>query len=895
MLKFSICSGAWILMILLFVASVVRAKNYNILNTVDSLCHYHHNHCYHRYCAQLETANYTSVTSSHILQDFTNNTLNDTYLHNISFTGLFESNNNSKVTVKYSDNSQRSRENKLKSVSPYSKNASIPNFFLSTINDYVRDPNNLDIRLILLSNDILSKLPRKRDNLLWKRRTLCSVLDDGTYSAETAFQRDVSSEINERENTGQRKTLSDYDGSIFMNAMEDADSLTTHVRVKRSGSDSNPHSSIAYQQSYLKDLANSFPRNSYESLNENSYDDDLSFDTKREINSEEYFANDEQSIEPGNEKVEFENDRSRISDTDPLAISLSSSSDETSPHDNKELAEKDLESNQFDNQQTMSEEPSKKFVSFTDRRYQDIDSDINLSEDPTLSVELVRKKRDDFEKAQSKGNLEDKDLSSSQDGLSDPVPAKNDHKNELEPDKTVDSCKTEKELIDVEKVKRDLSRHGKLSSLAIANFKADLLRFKRRAKNDRREKSSKAKKKRKHEEKKHDTSSRSRKTVRTKNAIQSTVARERKSDETRGEGKSKVGFARLVSKAANNKNNFRRRSVKVKKSIESTNSENDRSSTRVRSKKVGESIHDNSAPLLAAQTGSDVGGVTVDEKGNAPTLNENHPSLLENERSITEQGRKLRAKREKRMKPRHGFLNEDDELRYYENIHEHEPETAGCDNQDERSQSSGGNEAEGRRAARSIEEVKELAKKLVTKVNELENYLNVDEGKQNDGGEKRIETRAIDDLCSNVTTACAVLKETPKIVQRCAPLKSTNHEHTSTAKIVVERKADTGGNVNKVKRARGKNNVSMQKKRSTGERVVKTPSSTSRTVRGENAKEGLKWGRWTDWSSCSVTCGKGRQIRWRYCLHDCGSAETEMEEKACQLPACPPGKFLGIF
>ena len=60
-------------------------------------------------------------------------------------------------------------------------------------------------------------------------------------------------------------------------------------------------------------------------------------------------------------------------------------------------------------------------------------------------------------------------------------------------------------------------------------------------------------------------------------------------------------------------------------------------------------------------------------------------------------------------------------------------------------------------------------------------------------------------------------------------------------------------------------------------------------------KSHQKWDRWTDWSSCSVTCGKGRQIRWRHCIRECYIAETEMEEKACQLPACPPVKFLGIF
>lgn len=75
-------------------------------------------------------------------------------------------------------------------------------------------------------------------------------------------------------------------------------------------------------------------------------------------------------------------------------------------------------------------------------------------------------------------------------------------------------------------------------------------------------------------------------------------------------------------------------------------------------------------------------------------------------------------------------------------------------------------------------------------------------------------------------------------------------------------------------------------------------SGAPKYARGEyrtRRRSRRKWGRWMDWSSCSVTCGKGRQIRWRHCLRDCHDAETEMEEKTCQLPACPPGKFLGIF
>lgn len=55
-----------------------------------------------------------------------------------------------------------------------------------------------------------------------------------------------------------------------------------------------------------------------------------------------------------------------------------------------------------------------------------------------------------------------------------------------------------------------------------------------------------------------------------------------------------------------------------------------------------------------------------------------------------------------------------------------------------------------------------------------------------------------------------------------------------------------------------------------------------------------KWYKWTKWSSCSVTCGKGREIRWRNCKENCKDVEIEMEEKSCQLPACPQ-KLFGII
>lgn len=78
--------------------------------------------------------------------------------------------------------------------------------------------------------------------------------------------------------------------------------------------------------------------------------------------------------------------------------------------------------------------------------------------------------------------------------------------------------------------------------------------------------------------------------------------------------------------------------------------------------------------------------------------------------------------------------------------------------------------------------------------------------------------------------------------------------------------------------------------------VEHTEEGTGRKNVRQNENQAI-WGTWTDWSACSVTCGKGREIRWRHCraAGGCDGVETEMGEKACQLPACSPGKFFGIF
>nr|XP_050869413.1 uncharacterized protein LOC127072763 [Vespula vulgaris] len=192
----------------------------------------------------------------------------------------------------------------------------------------------------------------------------------------------------------------------------------------------------------------------------------------------------------------------------------------------------------------------------------------------------------------------------------------------------------------------------------------------------------------------------------------------------------------------------------------------------------------------------------------------------------------------------------------------------------------------GDRAVKSIEEIKELAEKLVTKVNELQSYLNYEKQKENKREKmkkKKMETREIEVPRDNATIEEEVILKTPKLVDECVRIGDLN----TALKTLDDRNASL-------------DHVTMKEESGT-ERINlpndRTGPLTKRMVRKNRIKRKSrrKWGRWTGWSSCSVSCGRGRQIRWRHCLRECSTVETEMEEKACQMPACPPAKFLGLF
>ncbi|KAG5316016.1 PREDICTED: thrombospondin-1-like [Acromyrmex echinatior] len=57
--------------------------------------------------------------------------------------------------------------------------------------------------------------------------------------------------------------------------------------------------------------------------------------------------------------------------------------------------------------------------------------------------------------------------------------------------------------------------------------------------------------------------------------------------------------------------------------------------------------------------------------------------------------------------------------------------------------------------------------------------------------------------------------------------------------------------------------------------------------REKNNREPKIWDQWGNWSTCSVTCGIGKIMRWRHCIGGrCSLGEKKAQLKTCTSAAC---------
>ncbi|XP_077275655.1 uncharacterized protein LOC143904687 [Temnothorax americanus] len=57
--------------------------------------------------------------------------------------------------------------------------------------------------------------------------------------------------------------------------------------------------------------------------------------------------------------------------------------------------------------------------------------------------------------------------------------------------------------------------------------------------------------------------------------------------------------------------------------------------------------------------------------------------------------------------------------------------------------------------------------------------------------------------------------------------------------------------------------------------------------REKNSREPKIWDQWGNWSTCSVTCGIGKIMRWRHCIGGrCSLGEKKAQLKTCTSAAC---------
>lgn len=715
MLKFSTYTGIWILTILLLIAPVIKTKKYNIVNTEFSTCHYH-NYYYYYYsqnCGSLKNSNYFFLSFTHVVQDFISVLLNGTYICDpLLITNRFDG-NNSKSTINDIKKLQKLLKNKLKNIPIYSKRLLMPSALKDTINHYTNDT-------LLSFNNALSKSTKENNNYpkyqvgyKWKRRTLCAIFNREKYSTE---------KLENKEERGKRKTLLDYDEPpIFTNDIYDSDSLKAHVRVKRSKSKSEPI--INYRQDYLKDLANSFPQDIRESIEKN--DDATLFDTKREINiriNEHRKENEDRSKHLNAAISEYENNEDKSKSNNFISSSSSDVSKvNTLEKKNIKFVDKEIK--------VLQKLPLNNMLNTN--RQSDENSEIENLSDSMLAVELVRKKRNDHAKVDDK---DDKEYLRKKNSLS--FDSQNETINEKEKSK---SKGKKRSILESNILDKNLN-----PSDSINDVNTNLLRIKRKEKDNHDETKTKLKrKKKKHMGKKHEGSNnflRSIKDVHSKDISRSKVSRKKKTNKAKNKDKLKKERTINAIDKKSNENNFHHRFVKSKNMIDRRDIKNDpffknielpiheKLKTSDKNKMNDDMLKYVSSissiarknPIEETRNNDDDSNTGIDENTNAlmQKRNEKRKSFVEKKENsiiLPPQDTKLRIKRDKNAESNHGFLNKEEELKYYENIQEPGSEINRCSNRD-KNQLSIVNEMNTNRAVRSIEEVKELAKKLVTKV-----------------------------------------------------------------------------------------------------------------------------------------------------------------------------------
>ncbi|XP_076179002.1 uncharacterized protein LOC143152590, partial [Ptiloglossa arizonensis] len=81
-----------------------------------------------------------------------------------------------------------------------------------------------------------------------------------------------------------------------------------------------------------------------------------------------------------------------------------------------------------------------------------------------------------------------------------------------------------------------------------------------------------------------------------------------------------------------------------------------------------------------------------------------------------------------------------------------------------------------------------------------------------------------------------------------------------------------------------KNSSRDEQFRETNTQLRKRGSLTKKT---EKTDPDEQWDEWADWTTCSVTCGSGRQVRWRHCLaENCMKGLKKAQIKPCRLQSC---------